>query len=63
MKGKTVITSKEQTPYFYAWEKYKDTADIVTLDSMILWMFKDEDEAIRAAKLFMNLGFEYVQRT
>jgi hypothetical protein len=62
MKGRTVISSKEQTPYLYAWEKYKDTADIDIKDSMILWKFKDEDEAIRAAKLFMNLGCEYVQR-
>ena len=62
MKGKTVITSKEQSPYLMGWEKYKDVADIDVKDSMVLWKFKDEDEAIRASKLFMNLGCEYVQR-
>jgi hypothetical protein len=62
MKGKTVITSKEQTPYLYAWEKYKDEADIYVKETNVVWKYKDEDEAIRAAKLFMNLGFEYVQR-
>ena len=62
MKGKTVITSKEQSPYLMGWEKYKDIADIDVKDSMVLWKFKDEDEAIKAGNLFMNLGCEYVQR-
>ena len=62
MKGRTVITSKEQSPYLMGWEKYKDVADIDVKETNVLWKFKDEDEAIRAARLFMNLGCEYVQR-
>lgn len=57
-----VITSKEQKPYFLAWEKYRNTAEIETLTDNIIWRFKSEEEAKKAAELFMNLGFEYVQR-
>lgn len=62
MKGKTVITSKEQSPYLMGWEKYKDVADIDVKQSMVVWKFKTEDEAYRASQLFMNLGCEYVKR-
>lgn len=59
---KTVITSKEQTAYLMAWEKYKETADIEVRADNIIWRFNTEDEAHRAANLFMNIGFEYVQK-
>lgn len=59
---KTVITSKEQTPYLMGWEKYRDTAKIEEKADNVVWTFKTEDEAYRASQLFMNLGCEYVQR-
>lgn len=62
MNGRTIITSKQQGPYLYAWEKYRNTARVSVRADNILWEFTSEDEAIRAARLFMNLGFEYVQR-
>lgn len=62
MKGCTVITSKDQVPYLEAWEKYKDTAKIEVKDSMVVWKFKNNEEAAKAGKMFMNLGFEYVRR-
>ena len=57
-----VITSKEQKPYLLAWEKYRDKAEIEVLSDYIIWRFKTSDEAETAANLFMNIGFEYVQR-
>lgn len=57
-----VITSKEQTAYMLAWEKYRHTAEIEVLTDNIIWRFKSEEEAQKAAELFMNIGFEYVQR-
>lgn len=57
-----VITSKEQKPYLLAWEKYRSTVEIEVLTDNIIWRFKSEEEAKKAAELFMNLGFEYVQR-
>lgn len=59
---RTVITSKEQTAYFMAWEKYKEEAEIEVLEDYVIWRFKTEEEASTAANLFMNIGFEYVQR-
>lgn len=59
---KKVITSKEQMPYMLAWEKYRDVATIEEKKDNIVWNFKSEDEAIRATRLFMNIGFEYVRR-
>ena len=59
---KKVITSKEQMPYMLAWEKYRDVVEIEEKKDNIVWNFKSEDEAIRATRLFMNIGFEYVQR-
>lgn len=57
-----VITSKEQMPYLLAWEKYREIAEIEEKKNYIVWNFKTEDEAIKATRLFMNIGFEYVQR-
>lgn len=57
-----VITSKEPKPYLLAWEKYRNTTEIEVLTDNIIWRFKSEEEAKKAAELFMNLGFEYVQR-
>lgn len=57
-----VITSKEQKPYLLAWEKYRGTAIIEVLTDNIIWRFTSEEEAKKAAELFMNIGFEYVQR-
>ena len=55
-KGKIVITSKEnrQLPQMRCRVDVK--ADV------ILWTFRTEDEAIRASREFMNLGYTYVQR-
>ena len=57
-----VITSKEQKPYLLAWEKYRGKAIIEVLTDNIIWRFTSEEEAKTAAELFMNIGFEYVQR-
>ena len=57
-----VITSKEQKPYLLAWEKYKESAEIEVLEDCVIWRFKTEEEASTAANLFMNIGFEYVQK-
>lgn len=57
-----VITSKEQKPYLLAWEKYRGAAIIEVLTDNIIWRFQNEEEAKTAAELFMNIGFEYVQR-
>lgn len=58
----TVITSKEQKPYFLAWEKYRNSAKIEVTQDYVIWRFNSPDEAKTAAELFMNLGFEYVRR-
>ena len=57
-----VITSKEQKPYLLAWEKYRGKAIIEVLEDNVIWRFTSEEEAKTAAELFMNIGFEYVQR-
>lgn len=63
MKGKRVITSKDSMPYVMAIEKLKDTPyEVEEKKTMIFWTFPTVDEAIRNARLFMNIGFEYVQR-
>lgn len=59
---RTIITSKEQKPYLLAWEKYRGKAIIEVLTDNIIWRFTSEEEAKTAAELFMNIGFEYVQR-
>jgi hypothetical protein len=59
MSGRTVITSKEPEKLVNMSERpicYVESKD------NIIWKFKTEDEAIRAAKQFMNAGFEYVKR-
>ena len=68
--GKVVITSSESTIF----DKAKKLVDseyecgvigkcVVEKDrDLIIWRFKVDDEAIRHARIFMNLGFEYVQR-
>lgn len=63
MKGRTVITSKDSMPYVMAIEKLRDTPyEKQEKQTMIFWKFPTEDDAIRNARLFMNIGFEYVQR-
>jgi hypothetical protein len=59
MSGRTVITSNEPEKLVKLNEKpicYVESRD------NIIWKFKTEDEAIRAAKCFMESGFEYVRR-
>lgn len=69
--GKVVITSKERYPYDEARKRLEsDMADgkinapfrIRERANFVIWEFATEDEAIRYARLFMNLGFEFVQR-
>jgi len=59
MPGKTVITSRE--PEKLVNIKERPICYVEAKDN-IIWKFNTEDEAIRAAKQFMNAGFEYVQR-
>ena len=49
----TVITSKEQEPYFLGWEKYRNTAEIEVTQDYVIWRFKSIEEAERAAEMFM----------
>lgn len=68
MKGNVVLTSKEmlddavnilnkegKVGAVDTWSK-KEGANYV------IWTFKNTDDAIRHARKFMELGFEYVQR-
>lgn len=57
-----VITSKEQEAFILGWDKYRDKAEIEPLKDYVIWRFKSETDAEEAANLFMNIGFEYVQR-
>lgn len=58
VNGKTVITSKQsiELPKSLRYEEKE------VKKNMIIWRFRTEDEAIRAAKTFMNRGFEVVRR-
>lgn len=56
----TVITSKEEQPYFLAWNEFKDKAEIEIKTDNILWKFGTREEALSATNRFANLGFEYV---
>lgn len=58
----TVITSKEQEPYFLGWDKYRNTAEIEVTQDYVIWRFKSPEDAEKAAEMFMNLGCEYVRR-
>ena len=63
MKGRTVITSKDSMPYVMAVERLRDTPyEKEEKTSMILWNFPDAETAQKNAEVFMNIGFEYVQR-
>lgn len=57
----TVITSKEEQPYFLAWNEFKDKAEIEIKTDNILWKFGTREEAFTASNRFANLGFEYVR--
>lgn len=60
--GKVVLTSRERevpSGFFDAFECecYPDVKK-----NILVWNFKYEDDAIRAARIFMESGFEYVKR-
>ena len=59
MSGYTVITSKEEQPYFLAWNEFKDKAEIEIKTDNIIWRFNTREEALKATNRFANLGFEY----
>lgn len=56
--GKVVITSKQniELPKSFVY----DSKDVKK--DLIIWRFKTENQAIKAAKVFMNKGFEVVRR-
>ena len=58
--GRTVITSKE--PSKLALVKVTNVTGYVETKDNIVWKFKTEEDAIKAANDFMNAGFEYVRR-
>lgn len=70
MTGKTVLTSKEPYPFSEATKTVE--AEMATGsvgpftmragENYVIWKFQSEDDAIRHARLFMNMGFEFVQR-
>ena len=70
MKGKVVITSKQEYPYSEARkmvsaEEKESVIGHCTIKegaNYVIWHFSTEDEAIRHAREFMQMGFEYVQR-
>lgn len=57
--GKVVITSNEDREIP---EEIKTYISRDIKNDIIVWKFKTEAEAIRAAREFMNVGFETVQR-
>ena len=58
MGGKVVITSKQDLELPDSL-RYESRA---IKKNLIIWNFKTEEDAIRAARLFMNSGFEVVRR-
>ena len=56
----TVITSKEEQPYFLAWNEFKDKAEITITTDKVIWGFETREEAYKASNRFCNLGFEEV---
>lgn len=70
MKGRIVITSKEQAAYESAVDKLDDdykegviqAYEVSELASAVVFMFKREIDAVYFAESAMNMGFEYVHR-
>ena len=70
MKGRIVITSKEESAYETAADKLNDdfengiiqAYEISELASAVVFMFKRECDAMYFAESAMNMGFEYVHR-
>ena len=60
--GNIVITSKESYPFHEAVKSVSSDVHIRERANFVIWEFTRVDEAIRCARLFMSLGFEYVQR-
>lgn len=56
----TVITSNEPDKIVIP-DNARPVSYVEARDA-IIWKYKTEDEAIRAARAFMNAGFEYVKR-
>ena len=57
-EGRTIITSKQdiETPAI------RGLIGKEVKKNMIIWRFRTEDDAIRAGRKFMNIGFEVVRR-